>query len=537
MANKVFVIGLDGATFDIILPLVERGDLPTFKKLMDEGSWGNLESTIPYLTPPAWTSSVTGVNPGKHNIFEFFKRNESFDSLAVNSTDRHCPAIWNVLSDHGKVVGVFNVPITYPPEPVNGFMITGMGTPLRSKDFVYPVNLKDEIEEIEKEFSKGYLSLCVDHAYLNKGDEQGFLYELYDITRRQERILRYLYNKFRPDFVMTVFDELDRLQHFFWRYMDKEHILYDPGKPDQIKMAIFDYYKLLDEIIGRLVSTLGDDTTVVIYSDHGFGPLEKEVYINQFLKKKRLLKTKFKIEMRLLMKGVLNRIFKNKFIIWEDGLNTRIDWTRTKAYMDALAGQSIKINQKGNEKYTRESTYHDVIDALLSLKDPSTGETIIINIHKREDIYSGPYVPNAPDLFLECKDGYWLSLGFKKELVSITGYYSSFGSELSKLAVIRSGEHRREGIAIFWGKPIRCSKIEKMDIVDITPTLMYILGLKIPDYVDGRVVEEIFEPDFIKKRPIEFTSEEFGACVNEPRDYSSKEAREVTERLKGLGYL
>src|SRR4030042_6947088 len=136
---RVIVMGLDGATFDLILPWVEQGYLPTFKRLMKEGAWGELESTTPPLTGPAWSSFITGKNPGRHGIYDFVKRNpQGYQWQTINATHRDGMSLWRLLSDHGRKVVVFNVPVTYPPEAVNGVMISGDLPPRKAPDFIFP---------------------------------------------------------------------------------------------------------------------------------------------------------------------------------------------------------------------------------------------------------------------------------------------------------------------------------------------------------------------------------------------------------------
>lgn len=527
MGRKVFVIGLDAATFDIISPMVERGELPTFKKLMDEGSWGNLESTIPYLTPPAWTSSLTGVNPGKHNVFDFFKRNDnSIQPVPVNAKDRKLPMIWSLASNQGKTTGIFNVPITYPPDKIDGFMISGMGTPKSAQNYIEPRELKMQLEKAFPFLKEGPKCLSIDCRFLIDGDEDGFLQNLYEVTDRQEKIFSKLYQDYKPDFFMFVFDDLDRLQHFFWRYLDETHSLYEASAPSYLKAAIPNYYKRIDSSIKNILSLLDDNTTVIIYSDHGFGALEKDVYINQFLKKHRLLKTKAEREFKILVKKTLNPILNNRFTIWE-GDADRIDPGRTIAYFDSLSGQNIKIIRQNCTATSYEEICSRLIKLLLNIKDPNTGQNIIRKVHRREDIYHGPCVENAPDLVIECEERYCLQTGFNKNIVSKAQQYG----------IVRSGDHRRNGMFICWGPNIRHNANCSLSIFDMMPTMMYILGLEIPRYVDGKVATEIFDVDFLGSHPIKFTDDTFDTYTYEGHDYTKEEAKEITDKLKGLGYL
>ncbi len=178
---RVLVIGLDGGTFDLILPWVQKGHLPVFKKLMQEGVWGELQSTTPPLTGPAWSSFITGKNPGKHGIYDFMRRNpEGYNWITFNATQRSGISFWRLLGDHGKKVIVFNVPGTYPPEKVNGVLISGYLTPPKASDFVFPAELK---RELEKEI--GFRSTFYPGATYSLGREERFIQAIEEMTERK----------------------------------------------------------------------------------------------------------------------------------------------------------------------------------------------------------------------------------------------------------------------------------------------------------------------------------------------------------------
>ena len=128
--RKVICIGLDGATFDLIRPWLSKGKLPNIGRIIKDGVWGELESVIPPVSAPAWTSFMTGKNPGKHGIFGFKKEKQgTYEELFVNRKLIKSETLWKCLSDVGKKVIVINVPLTYPPEEINGYLMSGMDTP------------------------------------------------------------------------------------------------------------------------------------------------------------------------------------------------------------------------------------------------------------------------------------------------------------------------------------------------------------------------------------------------------------------------
>src|SRR5215470_2793630 len=147
MSDKLLVIGLDGASFNVLDPLIDRGHLPNIANLISKGSRANLETTFPPITAVAWSSFMTGKNPGKHGIFEFVRRDKASDrEVAVNASFRHGKAMWDLLGNAGQSVIVHNFPCTYPPRKVHGILISDFMTPRDRRDYTYPSELLDEIE-------------------------------------------------------------------------------------------------------------------------------------------------------------------------------------------------------------------------------------------------------------------------------------------------------------------------------------------------------------------------------------------------------
>lgn len=550
-AKKIVVIGLDGATWDVIHPLIQKGKLPTLNYLVENGSSGNLNSTIPPLSAPAWTSASTGVNPGKHNIFDFFTiRNDTYELRNVTSNDRKTPAIWNILDSYEMTSGIFNMPMTYPPEAIRGFMVAGLGTPDTNSNFIYPASLKEEL----KKYLPG-LQFSIDVGTIMGGKEDAFLDELYKVTGMQEKAVHYLCNKYQPDFLMVVFDELDRLQHFFWRHMETSHPLHDQKKSQKYKAAIENYYQHLDSVMKRFLDTLSEDTTVIIISDHGFGGLHKDFYINKYFHDIGMLKLKhrppaaFNSELLRTIKTTLKKLtYRMGIGPWVDhivpdwlrlksltptigtGLGN-VDWSQTKAYFCSLSGQNVWINLRdrqpkgiitqGNEC---EALRNELIEALCMVKDPKTSKTIIQKVYKKEEIYTGDFVANAPDLIIDMAEGYVMQIGLTPEMLMPATQYNLF----------RSGCHRQYGILIAMGKDIKKNhQVQNAGITDIIPTILYLFDKQIPTYMDGKVLTDMLhtEPKDIEYQAIRANR------TDTTHDVSSEEETKIRERLKGLGYM
>jgi len=519
MINKVLIIGLDGATFDLIKPFIKKGELPTFECLMKKGSYGNLQSVIPPLTPPAWTSLITGKNPGKHNIFDFFKLNSSnYDKVVVTSYDRKAKPLWEILNKYNIRTGILNLPFTYPPEKINGFIVCGSDIVSLKSDFTYPKELKKELLNKIKNYRIG-----INWNYIDNEDYENFIKDLNIVTEKLEETAFYLIKKYKPNFFMVVFDDLDRLQHFFWRHMDSKHIMHDKKISEKYQDSILNYYKKLDLIIRKLLEFTTKDTIVLIVSDHGFGPLYKEVYINYYLKNLNLLKLK---KEKKLQKSFLNKlgitkenlihllklfnldwmikktpyklkIFLDYNINSSISSNSTIDWSKTKAYFFSISGQSIVINLKGrqingivNSGKEYNTIRNLIIKELKKLTDESNGKKIVKNVFKREEIYNGPHIKNSPDLIIQMEEGYTAKEGFSEEPILLSKQGSAY----------KSADHRINGIFIIKGPNIIKSKeINNANILDITPTLLYLLSIPISEDIDGKILENIILNYNIKK--------------------------------------
>ncbi|MCA9979030.1 MAG: alkaline phosphatase family protein, partial [Anaerolineales bacterium] len=285
MTPKVLAIGLDGGTYDLLLPLVEQGIMPHMAKFLQQGSWGRLESTIPPFTGTAWSTFATGLNPGQHGILSFQKhdRFNYYEQIVdfVDANQLHNP-FWHTLGEAGKRVVIVNVPVTYPPRPVNGMMITGMMTPKNASQFTYPRELAEQLGEYQ-----------IDVDFIH--DEAGFriyglppkevmLSEIHHVTKtRTQACLRLLQTE-TWDFFTVVYTGTDRLSHFFWDDLVK--LLAQPTEHGRspLQDGLITYFRDLDEGIGKLIAAAGPDAHILFMSDHGFGPSPtKRFYINVWL--------------------------------------------------------------------------------------------------------------------------------------------------------------------------------------------------------------------------------------------------------------
>ncbi|PYK94856.1 MAG: hypothetical protein DME36_03990 [Verrucomicrobia bacterium] len=273
-APKVMIVGFDAATWDLAKPWVAEGFMPNLARLMAEGARGQLESILPPITPPAWTSFTTGKNPGKHGVFHFMESTPDTYALRyTNASSRRTRTIWKILNQAGIGTGTANIPFTYPPEVLNGYQISGMDTPSEKSAFIHPPELR---EELEREL--GPLKLDIRFLGFMNTDERRdqVLDEMRQMDEQWTHVGLYLLKHRPQDVTMLVFMSIDTVQHYFWQFMDKSHFLHDPAAEAKFGDAIRNVYQRLDESLGKLLEYTNDGTTVFVVSDHGgrprFGP-------------------------------------------------------------------------------------------------------------------------------------------------------------------------------------------------------------------------------------------------------------------------
>lgn len=548
--RRAVVIGLDGATFDLLSPWVKEGKLPNMKRLIEDGCWGPLRTVVPPSTSSAWTSFATGKNPGKHAIFEFMKLDkETYQLYPANSTSVKTKSLWDILGPTKRSI-ILNVPMTYPPRHINGLMITCMLTPSDAVDYTYPQDLKGEIDKV-----LGDYFIYPREAYSRKNINK-FINELHFVLDRKIKLAKYLLKKYDWDLFIQVFNETDIIQHGLWHCLDQKHPNYDEKLSGKYKNAILELYKRIDGFLGYVENQIRDEDILILMSDHGAGTLYSFIHTNNWLLKEGFIKPKNNILSRVKFFAfkfgvtpvntykILNRLGLGnvkKYKLTTQGYNlvnrfffsfADIDWKRTEAYAvgGGIAG-SIFINLKGREsqgcvlKKDYNNVCEDLVNRLMQLQD-KTGERLIGDIIKGEEIFKGKYSKLGPDIIYFPKDP--KNAVFSNFSFSSNEIFESVPSHVS-------AQHRMDGIFIANGKFIKNNLISGAGIMDIAPTILYFMGIPIPKDIDGAVLEEIFEKGFFKSRQISFCDSMTDEYVTETK-YSSKE-EEIKKRLEGLGYL
>jgi predicted AlkP superfamily phosphohydrolase/phosphomutase len=537
---KLLIIGFDGATFDLIRPWAEEGHLPNLAQIMENGVHGNLMSTLPPVTSPAWPTFMTGCNPGKHGVFDFIQpHGENF--TLVNATRIRQPTIWQRLSEAGYRVGVMNVPITYPPRPVNGFIIGGLLSPKTGK-ISEPADLIQRYEGVLGEYR------VAPNVQYRPGLEQEFVDDLIDLIHKRGKWAQHLMAHEKPDVMMVHFLAMDVMKHALWRFMDHNHPRFEPGP---FEHAIRDGYKLVDEYIGSLMAMLPPDASTIVMSDHGFGPLQNMVNLNVFFMEKGLMKLKkdpwtqlkalafnwgitpsaaYQLIVTMGLQNLTARVSKQtrngvigRFLSFDS-----VDWSRTVAYSMGHVGQ-VYLNVAGRDPHgivqpeDYEKTRKHVIEALWELREKN-GRPILSRIYAGEEVYHGPYAKKGPDLHLVLDDYNMIACPL-------------FATE-SKIITLQirgdSGCHRSEGIFLAQGPGIKNGvQLPANHISDLAPTIMYHLGESVPTIMDGRVLTDMY----MEPQPVTFDDQDREDEIAPEQDFSLDEAAQVEDRLRGLGYL
>ena len=356
---KVIVIGLDGATFKILRPWMNEGLLPNLKFLVDNGGSGELESTMPRHSAPAWTSFMTGVNPGKHGIFGFFKpfKDKRYTNELVTSKDIKCKTIFEILSERGKKSIVVNLPITYPPFKINGAMVgCGLTTPSTDLDFTYP---KDLLEKIG--IKKTDYILNVTPRKYSDNERKTFFADLIKEAEQKKEICLKLMKSNNWDLFVLVFGGTDRLQHFYWHHIDPAHPKYDKAEAEKVLPSIINYYQKLDTIIGDFLKQIDDNTSLFLMSDHGFGPFEKKVAINNILKQNGLFyytKGDFVQNIGKIIEEIRGFLHRNFFLYRKIKMIIKLIYRVLKGKNFQVASSEQRLKEGGDRKSTRLNSSH-----------------------------------------------------------------------------------------------------------------------------------------------------------------------------------
>lgn len=555
--SRLLIVGLDGASLDLIRSWAVQGYLPTLEGLLERGASGPLRSTIPPYTAQAWTTMVTGVNAGRHRLFDFWERDlNSYGFRLTNASFRAVPALWTLLSQRGRHVVVVNVPMTFPPEPVNGVLVSGWDTPGLGSSFTYPPELKAELTQA---LGRPYVIVPGDARWMRLHRPEQARSELLDEVAVRFAAVRYLLRTRPWDMAMFVVGATDGAAHFFWHLHDPAHPAHDSALAARLGDVLFEVYRYVDEQLGLLLSEVGD-ISVMVVSDHGSGQRElRAIHLNLWLAQHGWLR--FEAESnRQWTAAVVARLKEAAYLLfphqqlnrlrrlwpdrWRGELSRQelfagVDWEHTYAFSEERRG-NIWINLRGREPQgivapgaEYEALRADIAAALQELRDPVTHEQLVHRVWRREELFDGPYAERIPDLLLEVESP-------SQFMVRRSGHRSQpvrllTEAEITDLIVF--GDHRMEGVLLVAGPGVEAgASLCGACLCDVLPTALYLMGEEIPALLDGHVVEQAFRPAWLRQRPPSYSPDVIIGGPSE-HSYSGQEAQEIIERLSGLGYL
>jgi predicted AlkP superfamily phosphohydrolase/phosphomutase len=527
VSPRLLILGWDSATFDVIDPLIDQGRLPVLASLMERGMRAPLRSTWPPMTDCAWTSAFTGCNPGKHGIFgSWYRAPGAYEFRYFSSRDRRAAALWDLAA--GISFLVWNVPMTFPPQDVNGAMVAGYGAP-RGSRFCSPESLQDSLAE------RWDLEDLLDRAPYGSLDR--YLEQLVSGLRAQAQALPWAIRETAADCAVAVWPHVDRAQHFFWQFRHTDHAL---------SSAVERVYEEMDRTTGAVLQAF-PDADVLVVSDHGAGPLQGDINMGAWLARNdyahygdsprsslgaawRLPPSTRRLAKRLAP-GLARRAMQETL---SRGLGS-FDWSHTRAFFGVNG--DLWINQEGREPQgivpasAAPALVEDIRAGVLALRDPSSGAPLFAGAHRRSDIYSGPASDLAPDLMLDSwSAGYRIAPGTKASEEMVIPPAPLAGVETSW-----SSDHRPLGVFVAAGTHVRSGQVDELSLYDVCPTALALLERTIPDGLDGRAAEEALSESFLAAHPVR-SGAAVAARAPEP-EYSDADAAAVAQHLKELGYI
>lgn len=527
--TDTIVLGIDGATWDILNPLITNGDLTNLSSLVDDGYTGVLESTFPPVTAPAWLSMATGQNPGKTGVFYFLNRSssDSFEFEPMGAGDFRSRSFWDVLNAHGRAVGVFNFPMLYPPYDLDsgGFMVSGFGAP-EEETLTAPASLQNELDDV----TCGY-EVKVPYADPKYADRPAaLLRDLYRVLEKRETAIEYLLTEKVPDVFFGVISVTDWAQHYFWRYHDSDHVLYEPGYDD----ALADLFARVDETVGHIVEIATEaNATLMVVSDHGFGPVNGTLYSNEWLEHEgfrvptpesigKKLRSRYFPHLRRVVKPMVSVIPVLSDFATSIGRSFRasplenVDLERSIAFASEqgyTTGLIYMLNDNPDDRKRVVETLRDLCDT----------HDLSLAIYAPEDLYHGPKVELAPDVLFEVE-------GLE---YAVSPRYSTVDEVVVEKPPMpaRSGGHRREGIYIVAGPDVEPADGGERPLLDIAPTILGLESTPIPEEMDGDPMDEAF----VNFHPVQRAP--LADLVDQSDTDSRQDSDEVRDRLEDLGYL
>jgi ATP sulfurylase len=457
--KRVLIIGLDCAEPSLVFAKY-RSELPNLQSLVSRGAWGEIESTIPPITVPAWMSALTSKDPGQLGVYGFRNRaDHSYEKMTIaNSRAITEPAVWDYLGRAGKQSYLVGVPPSFPPKPVNGGMIGCFLSPNAQSKFTYPESLREEILRV----APNYL---VDVPNFRTDDKQWLLQKIYEMTEDHFKVVKHLIKEKPWDFLMSVEIGVDRLHHGFWKYHDATHPKHEPN--NALINSIHDYYVWLDKQIGGVLELIDDDTSVIVFSDHGAKKMNGGIAINEWL----------------INEGYLVLEEKPQGVVPLE--KVKVNWGKTRAWGSGGYYARVFLNVQGREPngVIPPAEYEKVRDELIakiSAIPDDKGKPIATRVYKPQQIYRATRnIP--PDLIVIFGDLYWRAVG-ALGLNALHTFENDMGPD--------DANHAQMGMFIYFDpkRNLGGRELKGLQLYDIAPTVLTEFGMDVPVEMIGKTI-------------------------------------------------
>lgn len=555
MGTRALVVGLDGATWDVIEAHAAR--LPNLWRMRQQGLWARLDSTTPPMTLPAWSSVLTGCRPGRHGFFDFTRREPGTHELAfLDARCRAVPTLHRLLSDAGRRVASIAVPTTYPPEELDGIVIAGFDSPVATRAESRHCAPAREWPSLRRTFG-GLRFADFPERGIGPGWHARALDSLLREIARKEALCLHLLAREPWELFMVVFGESDTAAHHFWMFHDPRSPRHAAARrlpgADVLRGALLRVYERLDEALGRLSANA---ELVAVVSDHGFGGAnDTALYLNRFLEAEGWLA--FRPERGAERRGDLlhaaalsipgaERVVRRLPSTWVSRAETRarygpIDFARTRAWSDEMNyAATVHLGIRGRDP---GGTIENVPLAIADLSRRlatwrADGQPVVRAVHV--DPYEG--AAGAPDLVVDlaCTPGADGTGAYSYTLLPSTRV--ARGTTWRKLdpdehvggkGLGMNGAHRQHGVLAITGARVPAGEVDA-SVVDVAPTLLHALGHSVPGHMQGQVLglpvaRAPGEPSVAASSPLQRGAGDTAR--------SASDARRLRSRLRDLGYL
>lgn len=555
---RTLVLGLDGATWDLADRFMAEGRMPNLERLVASGARAPLNSTTPPMTLPSWSSMLTGCNPGRHGIYDFVRRRPgTWDLEFTNATHRQVPTLHRVLSDRGARVASVAVPTTWPPDDLNGVVVSGFDSPVSTGidgSFCHPASLYGELQ---RRFG-GLRFADFQESNIGPGWHEDALQALLREVPRKEAIGRWLLGQERWDLFMLLFGESDTVCHHFWMFHDEASPRH-PTRwfggpvPRALRMAITSVYTRLDQAIGRLLEAARPDL-VCLCSDHGFGGAGTHaLYLNRFLEQHGWLRYQREVKVEGMRSG--SGLLDRARAMAVNRLPARLQGQLFRLIPGSVMGQVEARSRYGDLDKAATRAVSDEMNyaATLSLEVPEgereaalaelipllmswtvDGHKVVETVHRGEELFSGPAAHLGPDLVLTLalRDNYtYTLLPSARAAAGQTWRVFAEHEHVGGKGLGMNGTHRQHGVLLLQGAGVREGVKVAAGMPDIAPTLLHLMGEAVPEHMDGRVLHDALSV----RRPVRRSAGHVPDAS--ASSASSGEAAAIRQRLERLGYL